>query len=366
MSLLLPGQIAQIYAAAAEVDGLDRMASTVRAIMNVDSAGLWLIESGQIKEISVTDDIAESLPPYLAYYQTLDPWTGARPKLINRVLASWEIFDENKLVASEFYNDFARHFGIMRPLGMVVDVAPGMFASVSTNRLGVTKLLSDEDKPLIAELGAHLRGALKLFQHLRTRDQAGSINGDALDRFAFGALICDSESRILQINRAALAQAKERAGLRIGGAREGIMAERPAETPRLRDLIRHAAGGRSGALRLTGAGPSRLAVLATPLLTDDHAALADGRVLLCLSHLDGPPALSGNTLSEMFGLSPAQTVLCMRLACGSTFEEAATERGIAMSTARTHFKAILAKTETRNLRDLLRLLATIPAMTGGL
>lgn len=365
MSLLHPSQIAQLYAAAAEEDGLKRMADAVRSILDVDSAGVWLIERGRITDISVTPDVAESLPDYMAYYQALDPWTGAKPKMVNRASAAWELFDEQKLVASEFYNDFARRFGILRPVGIVVDVAPGVLANVTTNRTGGSRLLCAEDKPLIEEVGAHLRGALRVFQRFRTREQGGAVNRNALDRLSFGALICDAEGRIRQLNAVALALSDARTGLRIGASRDGLSAEFPAETPRLLALVRAAALGGSGAMCLNGAGTARLSVLATPLPTDDLATLETGRALLCFSRLDGPSTVTAAALRQMFGLSPTQAELCLRLACGLTFDEAATERGIAMSTARTHFKAILVKTDTQNLRDLLRLLATIPQVIGG-
>ncbi|AWN36139.1 hypothetical protein [Methylobacterium radiodurans] len=65
-------------------------------------------------------------------------------------------------------------------------------------------------------------------------------------------------------------------------------------------------------------------------------------------------------LPQLFGLSPAQAALCVQLARGLTFEAAADERGVALSTARTHFLGILQKTGAANLRDLLRLLGTLP------
>ncbi|MGU3536247.1 helix-turn-helix transcriptional regulator [Methylobacterium sp. A54F] len=360
MPRLRPDQIASLYAASAEPDALGRIAGVVRDIMSVDSAGLWFIEQGRILDLSLTEDIVASAKDYLAYYQRLDPWSGRRPKVVNRATLSSDFISEEALLKTEFYNDFARHYGMRRPLGLVLDLGSGVLASVAVNRIAGELLLGPDDKDLLDEIGAHLRGALALFGRLRSERHAGDALPGALDRLAFGAVICTGEGRPIQVNRAALALAEQRAGLRIGATEEGLRAQLQPETTRLRALIAAAAAGRGGAIRLTGAEGGRLAVVATPLPGADATHLQPDRAFLCLAPLDAPPSLQRAALRDMFGLSPTQADLCVLLATGHTFEVAAEQRGVATSTARTHFRTILDKTGTRNLRDLLRLLAALP------
>jgi DNA-binding CsgD family transcriptional regulator len=61
----------------------------------------------------------------------------------------------------------------------------------------------------------------------------------------------------------------------------------------------------------------------------------------------------------VFGLTPAETRLLSRLLAGRTLEEAAAEFGIAISTAKTHLRAIFAKTGVARQADLVRLGASL-------
>jgi DNA-binding CsgD family transcriptional regulator len=62
------------------------------------------------------------------------------------------------------------------------------------------------------------------------------------------------------------------------------------------------------------------------------------------------------TLAELYHLTPAESAVVRELVLGRSVEEIAERLGIALSTARTHIKRILSKTETRRQADLIRLI----------
>ncbi|GJD49220.1 hypothetical protein OPKNFCMD_1950 [Methylobacterium crusticola] len=361
MSRLRANQIAAIYAAASEADALDRITAVIREALDVDSVGIWMIENGRIAELTLTEDIVASAADYLAYYQTLDPWGGAQPRLSNRALLGSDFVSEESLLRSEFYNDFARHYGMLRPLGIVLDVAPGLRASLSLNRVAGSRLLATEDKPVVEEIGLHVRGALRLYTALQEERRHRGWDSRTLDLLGFGVVICAGDGVILYANPVAHALSRAGAGIVLGDARAGLGTRDPADGPALRALVRAAAvEGRPGAMRVAGADGGALSVVATPVPEPGGERLRGGQAFLGVSRTATAPDLQHATLRRLFGLSPAQAELCLQLADGKTFEEAATGRGIAVTTARTHFKAILGRTRTRNLRDLLRLLSSLP------
>ncbi|WP_132252791.1 helix-turn-helix transcriptional regulator [Methylobacterium segetis] len=355
---LSPERIAALYEAAGEPDALRRMAAIVQSVMDTETAGIWLVEEGRVCDLTVTDDIAASTAPYLAYYHRIDPWSAAR-RQPGRVFLGPEQVDEDMLLRSEFYNDFARHYGMRRPMGLAMPLEPGIIGTVSVNRAAGSRLLDVADKDRLADLGLHLGAALRLHRRFRAVGARGGEAADALDALAFGIVVCGPNGRVRRLNRAAEDLARAGAGLALG-PRGALAAASPGESADLRALVQGAAAGRPGAMRLRGKDGIRLSVLATPL----GAGRAAPSALLTLRRDDAPAAPAPALLQRLFGLTPAQAALCGQLAAGLTFEEAAAARGVAVSTARTHFLGILARTGTQNLRDLLRLLGTLPPLAG--
>lgn len=306
--------------------------------------------------MSQTADIAESIEPYLTYYNKLDPWS-AMPKTLGRAYLGSDQVDEQQLVRGEFYQDFARRFGMLRPMGMTLGLELGRLATVALNRTSTQSLLGQQEKALLQDLAIHLQGALTLRSRILAEREVGAAQGAALDAVTFGVVVCDADARIRTMNRAAAGLAL-RGSVTLGRRNDTLSSGTLQETRTLHKLIRAAALGQPGAMRRKDQDGSGLSILVTPLLQD-----GPGRALVCFRDDDAPASLDTASLARLFGFSPAQSELCTLLLAGRTFDEAAAERGIATSTARSYFLTILARTGARNLRDLLRLLGSLPQVT---
>lgn len=352
--------IAAIYAAASEPDGLSRIATTLRDFLDVDSAGVWLIDRGQITELSQTADIIDSIKPYLDYFYALDPWTASR-KMPGRAYLGSDSVNEDELLESEFYRDFARHYGMLRPLGIVFNLEPGRIGTIALNRTATRKLLNGHEKGVLQDLALHLRTALTLRTRFSAERDASLARSAALNAVSYGVVLCNADALVRDINEAALALDAARRGIVLKAPGPTLHAATPSETAELHGLIRSGVAGMPGAMRLRGADGGHVSVIVTPVServarVDKHAPLA----LLYLRRDDAAPRIDAPTLMRLFGLSPAQAGLAVLLVAGRTFEEAAAERKIAATTARSHYLAILNRTGAKNLRDLLRLLNAIP------
>jgi DNA-binding CsgD family transcriptional regulator len=166
-----------------------------------------------------------------------------------------------------------------------------------------------------------------------------------------------------EANAAAEALARNGAGIVFGGGK-GVRAQVVRESHRLAVLVHSAAhGGGGGAIRLTGGGGgASLLVLVTPLPAKLHRNGEPGHVLLGMRPQDEGFAHGAERLSALFGLSPNQAALALALYEGKTFEEVAEERGVKVSTLRTHFAQVLSRTGTKSQRDLMRLLGNLPPL----
>jgi DNA-binding CsgD family transcriptional regulator/PAS domain-containing protein len=328
--------------------------------MGVDSAGLWLMEDGCIGDMALTADLHESQKPYVAHFHRLDPWQfDGRSRLV----LGCESLAERDLVKTEFYNDFARSFGLFRPLGAFVKLNSRTSAYFALHQPATKRLLEESDKRAMEAMLPHLRRALQLWLKHRPKASAPEGRTSALDAFAFGMVVCDGAARLIEANAAAEALARSGAGIVLGRGKN-VRAQVVDETHRLAALIHSAAhGGGGGAIRLTGsAGMASLLVLVTPLPAKLHRNGEQGHVLLAMRPQDDGLVHSGDRLAALFGLSPTQAALALALYEGKTFEEIAEERRVKVTTLRTHFAQVLSRTGTRSQRDLMRLLGNLPPL----
>lgn len=358
--------IGDIYEAALDEGCWPSLAETVTSAAGVENGAVWIVDGNGIVDFSITEDGHASQAPYLAHYSKLDVWSQSMMQgPLDRVRLGSEVFPERELVRTEFYNDFLRPNGIFRPMAAVLRLGGGAFATVSAVRLGTRKLLEQSDKPRLERVLPHVRRALQLRLRQRERLRRERIHAAALDAFAFGVLVCAADGRILLANKAAAALAAAGAGIMLGDRRKGLGTLLQSEAKALAALVRDAAnGGSGGGMRLTGrGGGAELVALVTPL--PRNFGLPGGGALppyalVTLRSARDSPSFSAEILSALFGLSPTQAAVALAIFNGKDPEQIAAERGVAISTLRTHLAEIFLRTGAESQRDLVRLLGTLP------
>jgi DNA-binding CsgD family transcriptional regulator/PAS domain-containing protein len=355
-------RIAGIYAAAVGRAGLEPLADIVSAAMGVDSTGLWVIDNGRIADMATSAMLRETERPYLAHFHRLDPWHFASLGHLDRVVLGCELLPERDLLKTEFYNDFARPAGLFRPMGATVRLASGTLAVFGIEQPRTRLLFEEEHKRPLQAMLPHLRRALQLRLRQR-RDPATTMHADALDALAFGVVVCAADGRIVLANKAADGLARTGA-IVLGKHGSGLRAVLAAEAHALAALVNDAAsGGPGGVLRLSGPGGCiELVALVTPLPRTfglDRGA-PSAYALVALRSPRDSPSFSADLLVALFGLSPTQAEIALGLHDGKTPEQIASERGVAISTLRTHLAEIFLRTATESQRDLVRLLGTLP------
>lgn len=105
-----------------------------------------------------------------------------------------------------------------------------------------------------------------------------------------------------------------------------------------------------------------LVVQPLPVPPASRSPFLGARAILVLKDLETDAAFNQDLIAKVFELTPAQARLAIRLAGGSSVEEAALESGVALETARSHLKAIFNKTETHRQGELVALLNKVSAL----
>jgi DNA-binding CsgD family transcriptional regulator/PAS domain-containing protein len=268
------------------------------------------------------------------------------------------------LLRSEYYNDFLRPMGVLDACGAILFVEDRRTAVVTALRSRRAPRYGDEELRLTRALVPHLQAALRINRRIAVLEQERAALREAADRLPVGVLLVASNGRVVEVNQAARSMIESRDGLRVG--REGLAAERAAETRALRGCIARAtAASRGEGLGVGGwvavsrpSGKRPYHVLVTPL-HGQRLVLGEPHSLAAIFVTDpelaeAPPA---EALRAAYGLTPAECAVAVALARGETLRSLADALGISINTARTHLAHIFDKTGVRRQSDLARLLA---------
>jgi DNA-binding CsgD family transcriptional regulator/PAS domain-containing protein len=358
-----PDLIADIYAAALDEQTWPQFSTFVGKAAGIEAVSVWLTDHGRITDSSMAPIYAPFMAPYREHFGTLDPWAaGLARNRPEAVMLACEHIREAELEKSEFYNDFARRGGMYRPIGVRLRLAPHVYATMGSENPFAKKLFDEADKRRVERLLPYVKRALQLRLRQRQSIPATAPYSAALNAFAFGVIICDVEARPVFANAAAEDLARRKTGFVLPARGDAVSALVARETSALAGFVRDAAtGGAGGALQLTARdGAPGLLALITPLPTQLSGHYGTGFALISLQSVSDRPSFAETTLGNLFHLSPAQASIALALHSGQTAEEIAAQRGVRMSTLRTHLSEIFLRTRTENQRELIRLLGILP------
>lgn len=278
-----------------------------------------------------------------------------------------EHFDEERVATDPFWQEFLIPFG-------------GRYRSS-------TKILDDEDLTVILAvhsheqpLGAnlldglesvrgHLGEAMVIYRHLRALQIERAAGAQLMQEIGYPIVLVDAMRGILFRNRAAaeaLEQSEfivERGGL-LGCTHPRDDAELTIAVQAL-DLpaepARHNARGRRFLRLQRASGGQPVGVYVSALIPQAVAgALGQGPAALLIFHdPDRHGRLDPYVVAEMFGLTPAEARVAVRLARGQGIADIAADTGRSPETVRTQIKSILAKAGLERRSELVRVLASL-------
>ena len=214
----------------------------------------------------------------------------------------------------------------------------------------------DAERDLLERLIPHLRIALDLHARLTSTLAESQLFSSAMAGLAVATLILDREGRILRRNDVA---ARMLADGSIVAEQHGKLEPRTGSSAATinRILASPPPAGEEILFDVASAGGTPLHARARAI---PSSAYGDGAWLaLFIADTSRPAGPSEDLLRERFQLTRAEAGLALHLAQGATLADAADALGIAYNTARSHLRAIFAKTSTHRQLELVTLLRTI-------
>ena len=269
-----------------------------------------------------------------------------------------------------FYYDWHGRFSDTRHrMAAMVSPAPRVQSGVTLHR---TRQKGDFDSAQIERfqfLLPHLERAVCIGFRLGTLGTMQRASFDLLDGNSRGVIVLDRQGHVIFANCAASELASSQDGIMLSP--EGLSLQRRTDDAKLQQLIGEAlaisdngSGFSSGVMRARRpSGKRPLSIFVSPLSqTTILMTVARPAVCVVIADPDRQELLPADTLQKLFGLTPAEARLAVRLARGDALAEAAAELKITYATARTQLVVIFRKTGTRRQGELIKLLlSSVPS-----
>jgi DNA-binding CsgD family transcriptional regulator len=364
----LLGLIERVYAAPGSVEGWHGFLLDLYTSFHGAGASFISHEfTSHEASVSVTAGFApEDIRTYEAHWAALDPWAcspGVRGLSSGSVAVGEQLVTHAEMKRTAFYNDFGRHYDVVRCIMGTIEIEDRRVSVLSVNRSENRPPFGPEETALFSELMPHLQRALQIHRRLANAQALADGSMTVLDLLAHGILLLDATGRIMFANRTAEELLRAHDGLTVH--HKELFGARVSETTALRRLIADAVatsgGERTGAggLVLIGrpSGRAPLRVLVAPVARR-HVLMGAAGAAACVFITDPErsPVPAAEHLRRAFGLSAAETRVAAALLDGESVERLADRLCISRNTARTHLRHLFAKTATARQADLIRVL----------
>jgi DNA-binding CsgD family transcriptional regulator/PAS domain-containing protein len=280
---------------------------------------------------------------------------------IGAVMMPETFMSQEEYVRTDFFNEWRKPQGVEAFVATNLLVERPMCTAFAVYRPYAKGDFNKTETRLFARLIPHLQRAVQL--QLRLADLDGQPEGSAeiLNRLLQGVLLVDAKGRVLFANRTAERMLRAGAGLFLG--RNGLRAEIPDETLRLRKTIANCAeprdvlGGAGGRLRLSRRDRAPLTVLIVPHRSQlAWIDIARPRAILFITDPEEAAPIGCRSLCDDFGLTPAEAKLAREILKGDGLRGVSDRLSISLATAHTQLARVFDKTGTRHQAELVRVI----------
>ncbi|MDH3662239.1 MAG: hypothetical protein OEU92_19795 [Alphaproteobacteria bacterium] len=364
--------IDRCYGAATDDDHWPAFLKDLRQLLDGHGTTL-LFTDAKMRPIDrfFSDNVSpESIADYQAHFHSVDiRMQRTVPDALNSIVTDRDLVDEAIVNGHEFYQDFLRPIGHRYIVAGAMDLEDGSYAFCSTHR-GLDQEHADSG---ILEKAAlimpHIRRSLQLRRRFSTINARGQAALELLDGFAQAVYLIDSEGRIIWQNAWADRLLDQQDGLITNDGE--LRALSVAASAELQQHIKSAISvskrphTRAGGM-MTVPRPSlkrSYQLLITPLAQSEELNLASRQLnvspsaAIFVTDLEQKPVPRTEMLRTLYNLTPAEARLATALGSGVSIKNYAEQAKLSIHYVRWLLKQVEAKTDTRRMTDLIRLLA---------
>lgn len=297
---------------------------------------------------------------YETFFYALDPFVNLPA---DRMVMVDEVVNEGDWLKSAIYQEFLKPLDIRYYMGADVGSGNDAICRIRVSRPIGSVPFAERERAICTLLLPHLKCAVRLRSAQDATEAERTVYAGALERLSIGAVILDKKGRVLKSNHAADEILAERNGISL--VQGGLQASYGSENRELHRLIDQAIAGHGeqgpgvvGAMSITrNAGHGNLGILVrTAPITEWSEPANRAAAVVVIRDSESRVQASHALMKRLYGLTPAESTLTLKLLDGLTVDEAAEELSISRNTARCQLRAIFAKTGVTRQTELLRLL----------
>ncbi len=321
----------------------------------------------------------ERLQQYAEHYHAINPWLpGIVSAPVGQVRTTQEYLPEDRLLKTEFYNDWIRpHEDIRRGAGVTLFNDDERTLMLGTNlRTGDQADRMDELTDFMRIVVPHIYRAIEIQHGLQGAQLVGRQYQDVLDQVGNAVILLDRQGRVCHQNAAAddlmrvgglfhlgsfgALSAVDRAGNReIADGLAAIRRDRLNYHRRI-FLIR---GGDGLDTYFAMIAPLEQ-VMERTAFRQDFAGTRTPEAMLLVARPSYGREMVRSALQSLFQLTPAEASLAEALYEGRSLDEIADTNAVSIHTVRNQLKSAFAKTGTGRQGELVALVAQLANLAG--
>lgn len=354
--------IGTIYQGALESQPWQSFLASFRELMAAVNTTLILRLPSE-KHLGVVLTDGGSLEGVAAYNESLfvfDPFVDLNPGEVKTLL---EFITEEELVSSELYQVCMAPAGLYDSLGADMDVPGIMRASLRVARVKGAKPFAEEDRALVRNILPHLQRAITIHAKLNKVESERAIYAGVVEQLSVGSILLDEQGGILNCNDLAASLLEQKDG--IARVKDSLQLARSEQTAELQKMIadvldKQQQGLPAAVHAMRIQRPSGLADLGLIIRPVPSSQWSGGQAVPTVAIFVSDPQQTSEAptaiITRLFGLTPAEAALAMMLVNGLTLDESAEQLSVSRNTARTHLRAVFAKTGVGRQTLLVRLI----------
>lgn len=275
--------------------------------------------------------------------------------------------DEYIQKAGKFYELCLKASNIRYMASTLLDYSDFRWAVIGIHRPEDWPAMNQDNAAFVARMGLHIRRALQIHRQVISVEQKNALLYGLLNELTTGVILISHQGKLRFANKKAEHILRTNHSLRPCAA-HGLKAALPDQTARLQQLIQGAiytglrantqlTSGVIGLHNEIGEHPLMLTVVPLSEMTGYGELASDGiAAAVFLTDPNQKNILSRKLLKHSFGLTERESDLCQAFINHASLEGVAADCGLTLSSTRSYFKEVYAKTDQHSQPELIRLL----------
>lgn len=310
-----------------------------------------------------------AIQSYNAGQFVLDPFVNLPP---GEVFSLQQYLSGSKLQDSEFYRVIMEPQGWYDFLGVDLREEGELDVRLRAGRYRDSAAFMAAEKELLGLLAPHLARAIRLYTRISRTDRERAVYAGAVEQLQVATIILDEVGEVLSTNAAADQLLAQSDSIILRDRKPTLTSATAQEEFRvLLETVararREPGPGTAAAMQIPATGKAEGLGLIARAVPPSHAV--EGRGIPSIALFVSDPTQSAEPqqqiVSRLFGLTPTEAKLALLLANGLSLDELSDELCISRNTARTHLRAVFAKTGVTRQAGLVRLILRSVAPLAG-